>query len=107
MMIIQADLTNGNDFGMFGKLAQGRAQIGRRFHCLGRVPADGGINGRKLFCKTYGAFAAAQTRADGNHFGDTGGLGAGNDLREILFVVGIIEMRVRVVKRRHKNRVER
>ncbi len=68
MMIIQAGFADGDDFGMFGKFAQGRAQIGRRFHRLGRMPADGGKNIRKFFSKADGAFAAVEARADGNDF---------------------------------------
>ncbi len=107
MVVIQADFTDRDNFGVPGKLTQGRAQVGRRFHRLGRMPADGDEDIRELFSKAHGAFTAAQARADGNYFGDAGGLRAGDDLRQILFVIGKIEVRVGVVKRRHEDRVER
>ena len=60
VVVIQADFADGDDLGMFGEFAQGGAQVGRRFHRLGRMPADGGINGRKFFGQPDGAFAAAR-----------------------------------------------
>ena len=67
------------------------------------MPADGGVNRRIFFRQPDGALAAFQIRADGNHFGDAGGLGAGDDFRKILLVFGIIEMGVGVVKNGHKD----
>ena len=85
-------------FGCLRKFAQGRAQIVRRFHRLGRMPADGGIDVGKFFGEPDRAFAAVEARADGNDFGDAGGLRARDDFRQIRRVVGIIKMRVRVEK---------
>ena len=102
-MIVQADFADGDDFWVFGVFAQSRAQVGRRFHGFGRVPADGGINRREFFRQPDGAFAAAEAGPDGNHFGDAGGLRAGDDFRQVIRVIGIIKMRVGIVKRRHAN----
>jgi len=39
---------DGDDFGMLDHFAQGGAEIGRRFQGIGRMPADGGVNGREF-----------------------------------------------------------
>src|SRR5208283_1932739 len=48
-VIIQADFSDGDDFGMLAHFAQGRAEVGWRFQGVGRMPADGGVNGREFF----------------------------------------------------------
>ena len=67
------------------------------------MPADGGKNARETFGQLDGARAAFEIGADGNDPGDAGGLGAGNDFRQILCVVLVIKMRVGVVKNGHGN----
>ncbi len=76
-VIVQADFADGDDFGMLAHFAQGRAEVGRRFHGVGRMPADGGVNRREFFGEADGAFAAVQAGADGNDFGDAGSLERG------------------------------
>ena len=46
--------------------------------------------------------AAVQIRPDGNHFGDPRGIGARDDLIKIRREIGIVQMRVGVVKNRHE-----
>ena len=62
------------------------------------MPADGGKNALKTFGQFDCARTAFEIGAYGNNPGDTGGLGAGNDFRQILCVVRVIKMRVGVVK---------
>ena len=54
-----------------------------------------------LFREADGAFAAVQTGADRNDFGDAGGLGADHDVGQILRVIGKVEMGVGVKKYGH------
>jgi hypothetical protein len=68
------------------------------------VPADGGVEAWILFRKFDRAAAAVKAGADGNNPVNAGGDGAGDDFRQILFVLGIIQMRVRVVKGIHVSR---
>src|SRR5579862_2645713 len=100
MVIIQADLADGHDLGMFGIFTQGRAEVGWGFHHLGGMPANGGIHRREFPGQLDCAFTAAQAGSDGNYSGDTGGLGTGDDFGQVLRVIGIIEVRVSVVKNR-------
>jgi hypothetical protein len=59
MVIVQTRFADGDDFGVFGKFAQGSTQVGWRVHCLGRMPTDGGIDARKFFGEIPAAFARA------------------------------------------------
>ena len=68
---------------------------------FGRVPADGGENTRESVGQLDCAPAAFEVGADGNHPGDAGVPGARNHFRQIIRVIGIIEMGVRVVKGGH------
>ena len=97
-MIIQAGLADGHDLGMGGQLAQGGADVRRGAAGVGGMPADGGEDGRKPFGDGHGAPAAFQVGADGNDFGDSGRLGAGDDLGQVGREIREIEVRVGVVK---------
>jgi hypothetical protein len=100
-VIIQTDLADGDDFGMLAHFVQGGTEVGWRFHGVGRMPADGGVNDREFLGEADGPFAAVEAGADGNHFADAGGLGAGDDFGEIARVIGIIQMGVGVVEDGH------
>ena len=67
------------------------------------MPADGGINFEIFFGEPDRAFAAFEAGADGNHLGNPGGLGTGDDLGQIRRIVGIIQMGVGVEENGHGN----
>src|SRR5262249_15187453 len=91
-----------DNFWMAAQFAQGVADIVRRAVGVGRMPACDGVDHRMLFREMNCSPAAFEVCADGNNFRDAGGAGAFENLFKIRGEVGIIQVRVRVVKNSHE-----
>ena len=102
MAVVQAGLADGDDLGMPGQFAQRRTQIFRRFQGLARMPAGRRENTRELFAQLDRTRAAFQVGTDGYDFCDARRRGPFHHRRQILCELRIIQVRVCVVKNRHR-----
>ena len=100
--MVQTGFADGHHPGMRGQFAQMRSEVVRRFEGVVRMPADYGVDVRMFLAESDGQFAAGEVGPDANHSRNPGGAGSGQDLRKVRSKIAVIQMRVGVVKDRHK-----
>ena len=91
---IQAALTESNDLGMTDEIQEVGGDVPGGVQDMSRVPANGGVDGRKAFGDVHRTAACRQVRSDGKNAADSRRLRPVDNPGEILGKIGEIKMGV-------------
>jgi hypothetical protein len=95
-MIIEADFTESDDTFVFGEATEVVDKVVGRFGGVIGMDSDGSPDGGIFRGKIDGVAGGLEACADGDHLGNTGFVGAGNDFRAIGIEIGEVDVGVGV-----------